>query len=84
MLSDLEIEAARLRQILRTCLEARLVLCELRKANLNTLIESPNQPPEQKAGAIAERNQVTLEWGRVMTELRDLDDLEISLLKPAD
>jgi hypothetical protein len=47
--------------------------------NLNTLIESPNQTPEQKTEAVAERNQVTLEWGRVMTELRDLDALEILL-----
>jgi hypothetical protein len=47
--------------------------------NLNTLIDSLNQTPARKADAVAERNQVTLEWGRVMTELRDLDALEISL-----
>jgi hypothetical protein len=42
------------------------VLCEMRPANLTGLIDSS----DQKVEVFADRNQLILDWGGVMTALR--------------
>lgn len=66
-----ELDEVRLR-ILKQNLEARLVLCEMRRASLNFEIDSPQIIPVRRVEALAERDQVLVEWGVVMTMLEEL------------
>lgn len=52
-------------------LEARLILSEMRRIQLNVEIDSPHTTKERRAKAILLRQQVMVEWGTTMTELED-------------
>jgi hypothetical protein len=52
-------------------LEARIVLCEIRRATLNLEIDSPIVALKRKAEAVLQRDQVLIEWGTIMTELEE-------------
>lgn len=61
-----------LRAILRDNLEARFVLCEMRRGMHTFLINSPLATPESRARDIRLRDAALVEWGTVMTELEAL------------
>jgi hypothetical protein len=61
-----------LRNILRVNLEARLVLCEIRRASANFELESPFMIPKKQAELVKMRDAALIEWGVVMTELEAL------------
>jgi len=60
-----------LRALLLQELEARLVLCEIRRVGLNFEIDSSTTTPQRKVEAIDQRDQVIVEWGTTMTEIED-------------
>lgn len=62
-------------------LEARLMLSEFRRASLSFEIDSPLITPQRKAKAIAERDQVLIEWGTIMTELEEQSDPSLAKFK---
>lgn len=68
MPSYAELEAS-LRDILRNFFEARLVLCEMRRATANFELGSPFITPEKRAELTKMRDAALVEWGEVMTEL---------------
>jgi hypothetical protein len=70
-----------LRKLYTTHLLARVRLCEIWRVSLNTEIDSPQITPERKAEAISERDQVIVEWGKIMTELEDLKKESSSSLR---
>jgi hypothetical protein len=56
-----------------THLQARVVLSEIRRIGLTREIEWPSTEPERREQALLERDQVMVEWARVMTELSDIE-----------
>lgn len=58
------------RELYISQLEARLVLSEIRRASLSFEIDSP----ARKSEAMAERDQVLIEWGTIMTEIDEQND----------
>jgi hypothetical protein len=63
---------ATLRNILRVNLEARLVLCEIRRASAIFELGSRFITPKKQAELVKMRDAAIIEWGVVMTELEAL------------
>lgn len=61
-----------LNNILQVNLEARLVLCEIRRASANFELGSPFITPKTRAELTKLRDAALVEWGQVMTELEAL------------
>jgi len=61
-----------LEAFLADLLEARLAVCEMERTLLISEIDSPETTPGRRAEAIARRDAVTVNWGKLMTELCDL------------
>ena len=61
-----------LEAFLADLLEARLAVCEMERTLLISQIDSPETTPGRRAEAIARRDAVTVNWGKLMTELCDL------------
>jgi hypothetical protein len=55
-------------------LEARLVLCEIRRGQMTAQINSPDTTRKQRTKAVAERDRLIVEWGTIMTELEEQKD----------
>jgi hypothetical protein len=53
----------------RTELQTLLQLCELRRMDLNSEIDSQATTPERRVEAIKRRSDVMIQWGEIMTKL---------------
>jgi hypothetical protein len=63
-----DLEQAQMR-VLLDYLEARLIACEVWRARLNFMLDSPTVTPDERARALQQRDAALVEWGEVFTEL---------------
>lgn len=63
-----------LKNILQVNLEARLVLCEIRRASANFELGSPFITPKTHAQLTHLRDAALVEWGQVITELEAIKE----------
>jgi len=60
------------RRILIDCLEARLIACEVWRASLNFMIDSPLTTKQERDEALRHRDAALVEWGEIMTTLAEV------------
>lgn len=61
----------------------RLVACEIALFALNFEIDSPQITPMREAEAIHRRDIVVVQWGEIMTELDELNELKPTQPSPS-
>jgi hypothetical protein len=56
-------------ELYKSELEALLQLCEFRRIDLSSEIDSPKTAPERRVEAIKQRDDVMIQWAETMTKL---------------
>jgi hypothetical protein len=63
--------------------QAQLALREIERVALTREIDDPLTSPDRRPEAMLRRDRSLVEWGEIMTELQDLRECELALMRRA-